>query len=89
MKEKHVKTNLDPLMTVFLLLLLFLFDGLKEHWLIGLSDATFNEQQGQTIGGKLAWCSFCRAELMKARRIKLKCALYPCSGAVSQSEQLF
>lgn len=63
------------------LLFLFLFDGLKEHWLIGLSDATFNEQQGRTIGGKLAWCSFCKAELMKARWIRLKCALYLCSGA--------
>lgn len=55
---------------------LFLFDRLKEHWLIGLSDATFNEQLGRTIGGKLAWSSFCRTELMKPLWIELKCALY-------------
>lgn len=48
----------------------FLFDRLKEHWLIGLSDATFNEQRGRTVGGKLAWSSFCRTELMKPLWIK-------------------
>ena len=47
-------------------------------WLIGLWDFTFNEQWGQTIGGKLAWSSFCRTELMKPQRITLKCAMYPC-----------
>lgn len=65
-------------MTVFL----SLFDGLKERWLIAPCDATFNEQLGRTIGGKLAWCSFCRTELMKPRWIKPKCALYLGSGAV-------
>ena len=58
---------------------LFLFDRLKEHWLIGLSDATFNEQRGRTFGGKLAWSSFCRTELMKPLWIWLKCAVYLCS----------
>lgn len=77
-REEHVKPKQSPLMTGFL----FLFDGLKEHWLIGLSDATFNEQQGRTVGGKLAWCFFCRTELMKPRWIKLTCELYLCSGAV-------
>lgn len=61
---------------------LFLSDRLKEYWLIGLSDATFNEQRGRTVGGKLAWSSFCRTELMKPLWIKLKCAIYPCSCAV-------
>lgn len=37
---------------------LCLFDRLKERWLIGLSDATFNEQRGQTVGGQISLILF-------------------------------
>lgn len=37
---------------------LFLFDRLKKRWLIGLSDATFNEQRGQTVGGQISLILF-------------------------------
>lgn len=74
-REKAVTPN-DCIYLWRGVIFLFLFDRLKEHWLIGLSDATFNEQRGRTIGGKLAWSSFCRTELMKPLWIKLKCGVY-------------
>lgn len=71
-----------PLMTISMykgeraFIFFFPFDRWKEHWLIGLSDASSNEQLALTVGGKLAWSSFCRTELMKPLWIKLKCAMY-------------
>lgn len=62
--QKHLEKKQYPLTTESIndgkhtFIFLFLSDRLKERWLIGLSDAAFNEQRGQTVGGQISLILF-------------------------------